>query len=241
MRLRRRDPTASVAQQILVLQLVVLVLVVAGSLALAYTDARRDADDERHRAGARRGPDRGRLAAHRPGRRHRRPVGGAAAVRGERAARHRHRLRGDHGSAGHPLDPPRSGQHRQATSSARSTGPSGDRDQTERYTGTLGPSIRAVVPVLRDGQVIGLVSVGHHRAARSTTSSGGAFPQLALAALAVLVVGVLGAVPDQPAAAAADPRPRRAARSPGCMSTTTPCCTRSARACCCSTARAGSS
>jgi len=34
----------SVARQILALQLIVLVVVVLGSLALAYTDARRDAD-----------------------------------------------------------------------------------------------------------------------------------------------------------------------------------------------------
>jgi two-component system CitB family sensor kinase len=31
---------------------------------------------------------------------------------------------------------------------------------TETYTGTLGPSMRAVVPVERDGRVVGLVSVG---------------------------------------------------------------------------------
>ena len=31
---------------------------------------------------------------------------------------------------------------------------------TETYTGTLGPSVRAVVPVTRDGRVIGLVAVG---------------------------------------------------------------------------------
>lgn len=34
------------------------------------------------------------------------------------------------------------------------------RSFTETYTGTLGPSVRAVVPVYADGQVIGLVSVG---------------------------------------------------------------------------------
>jgi len=34
------------------------------------------------------------------------------------------------------------------------------RTLTETYTGTLGPSVRAVVPVLDDGEVIGLVSVG---------------------------------------------------------------------------------
>lgn len=34
------------------------------------------------------------------------------------------------------------------------------RDVVETYTGTLGPSIRSVVPVRRGGQVVGLVSVG---------------------------------------------------------------------------------
>lgn len=31
---------------------------------------------------------------------------------------------------------------------------------TEKYTGTLGPSIRTVVPVVADGRIVGLVSVG---------------------------------------------------------------------------------
>ncbi|WP_081689876.1 sensor histidine kinase [Leifsonia xyli] len=31
---------------------------------------------------------------------------------------------------------------------------------TETYTGTLGPSVRAVVPILRDGQLVGIVSAG---------------------------------------------------------------------------------
>ncbi|GAA1317374.1 sensor histidine kinase [Pseudonocardia xinjiangensis] len=36
----------------------------------------------------------------------------------------------------------------------------GDQHFTETYTGTLGPSVRAVVPVLDGGRVVGLVSVG---------------------------------------------------------------------------------
>lgn len=63
---------------------------------------------------------------------------------------------------------------------------------TERYVGTLGPSVRAVVPVLDGGAVIALVSVGITVEAvnQSVLAS---LPGIALAALGVLAVGLLGA------------------------------------------------
>ena len=63
---------------------------------------------------------------------------------------------------------------------------------TQEYAGSLGPSIRAVVPVLDDGEVVALVSVGItvreiDRALRDDLAL------IALAAGLVLAVGVLGA------------------------------------------------
>ncbi|MFG1927329.1 ATP-binding protein [Cryptosporangium sp. NPDC048952] len=60
-------------------------------------------------------------------------------------------------------------------------------DFTETYTGTLGPSVRAVVPISLDGTVRGLVSVGIKRSAIDKNLQG-QLPALALAgALALLV------------------------------------------------------
>ncbi len=63
---------------------------------------------------------------------------------------------------------------------------------TERYAGTLGPSVRAVVPVRGGGAIIALVSVGITLAAvdESVLAS---LPGIALAAAAVLAVGLVGA------------------------------------------------
>ena len=65
---------------------------------------------------------------------------------------------------------------------------------TETYTGTLGPSVRAVVPVFATGSstdVVALVSVGTTVAAIGSEVTA-ALPGILLAALAVLAVGVLG-------------------------------------------------
>ncbi|SEP95497.1 sensor histidine kinase [Microlunatus flavus] len=66
------------------------------------------------------------------------------------------------------------------------------RDVTEEYAGTLGPSVRSVVPVRRDGQVVALVGVGitTERLSRSFWPS---LLPIGLAALAVLAVGTIGA------------------------------------------------
>ncbi|MFE3599248.1 ATP-binding protein [Streptomyces sp. NPDC059142] len=62
---------------------------------------------------------------------------------------------------------------------------------TETYTGTLGPSVRAVVPVLDDGRITGLVSVGItvQRISSEVTQQ---VKVLALAAGAALALGGLG-------------------------------------------------
>ncbi|MDT9592564.1 sensor histidine kinase [Nocardioides zeae] len=65
----------------------------------------------------------------------------------------------------------------------------------QEYVGTLGPSVRAVVPVFADGdggEVVALVSVGVS-VDRISDAVRGDLAAIALAAAAVLVVGVLGA------------------------------------------------
>ena len=69
----------------------------------------------------------------------------------------------------------------------------GDENFTETYTGTLGPSVRTVVPVRdRTGAIRGLVSVGIIESAVSRDLSH-QVPVLLLAALAALLLGGTGA------------------------------------------------
>lgn len=63
----------------------------------------------------------------------------------------------------------------------------------EEYTGTLGPSVRAVAPVLSDGRVVGLVSVGI-TVERLSSIVLRSLPVLAALLAGVLVVAALGAV-----------------------------------------------
>lgn len=65
-------------------------------------------------------------------------------------------------------------------------------DFTERYTGTLGPSVRAVVPVEVDGTVRGLVSVGI-TTEKVDSQVIAALPRIVVAALGAGAIGVLGA------------------------------------------------
>lgn len=62
---------------------------------------------------------------------------------------------------------------------------------TETYTGTLGPSVRAVAPVVGGGDVVALVSAGITLRAVSD-ELGRQLPVLALAALGVLALAVAG-------------------------------------------------
>jgi sensor histidine kinase regulating citrate/malate metabolism len=63
---------------------------------------------------------------------------------------------------------------------------------TQEYTGTLGPSERAVVPVFSDGNVVALVSVGI-KLERIDTQLRRSLVAVGLAALAVLGLGIGGA------------------------------------------------
>jgi two-component system CitB family sensor kinase len=63
---------------------------------------------------------------------------------------------------------------------------------TQEYTGTLGPSIRAVVPVRSDGKVVALVSVGI-KVDRVYVQLRRSLAAIGLAALVVLGVGIGGA------------------------------------------------
>lgn len=62
----------------------------------------------------------------------------------------------------------------------------------EDYTGSLGPSTRAVVPVLEDGRVIGLVSVGIARA-KVSQALADLWPQIVLPGLMAALVAGTGA------------------------------------------------
>ena len=67
------------------------------------------------------------------------------------------------------------------------------RVHTERYTGSLGPSVRSVVPVKTDGRVVALVSVGI-RTSRVDAEVWRALGGISVAAAAVGALGVAGAV-----------------------------------------------
>lgn len=64
---------------------------------------------------------------------------------------------------------------------------------TETYTGTLGPSVRAVVPVLRNGTVIGMVAAGVTE--KNVASSVAArIPLVIGGAVLLVLIGTLGAI-----------------------------------------------
>jgi two-component system, CitB family, sensor kinase len=183
-----------VARQILLLQVLMVVVVVAGAVALAYADAR-----DTQIAGAR---DRALAVAvsvaDTP--QVRRALGTAdpsASIQpfAERVRRDSHtdfvvvmslhRIRYSH------PDPAQIG--------GRFIGDLGGAPQgrpfTQEYTGTLGPSMRAVVPVYAAGagsRVVALVSVGitMHRIQDALADR---LPPIALASAVILAVGLLGA------------------------------------------------
>lgn len=63
---------------------------------------------------------------------------------------------------------------------------------TQEYAGTLGPSIRSVVPVVSDGEVVAMVSVGI-TVDKTRDELRSALPAIVASAAAVLLVGLLGA------------------------------------------------
>lgn len=181
----------SVAAQIQRLHLVVVAVVVLGGLGLAFLDARRDAVDS---AGDVTLAVAQSVAAS--------PTVRVAAGSANRTATlqpYAERVRVDTGTSfvvvmspdgtrwTHP-DSTQIGRHYLGTiEPARAGG-----TLTEEYTGTLGPSVRSVAPVVVDGQVVALVSVGITIAGvqRSVWPS---VPPILLAGLAALVVGSVGA------------------------------------------------
>nr|WP_232376167.1 sensor histidine kinase [Amycolatopsis aidingensis] len=180
----------SLARQLLVLQAVLVAVLVAGGAVLAYVDARRASEDrarEEVTAVAA-------TVADAPNVR--------AALRTGEPSRElqpfAERVRQDTGvdfitimdPAGvrytHP-DPERIGGRFLGTTAPALRG----RMFTETYTGTLGPSIRAVAPVTEDGRVSALVAVGITVRAVSAELAR-RLPPLLLVACAVLGVGLLG-------------------------------------------------
>ena len=191
MRLRRPTRDPSVARQVLVLQVLVVLVLVVVALALAAYDARRDARasaTERAVAVAEAVADSptvvGAVGRTDPSR-------DRAAVRRVRAPRHRRRLRGGDGARPHPLQPPRPGLIGKPFVGDLGTAPAGG-IFTQEYTGTLGPSMRSVVPVRDAGRVVALVSVGI-TVSRIDEQLRRDLGLILLAALAVLAVGLAGA------------------------------------------------
>ncbi|MBS42293.1 MAG: histidine kinase [Nocardioides sp.] len=185
-----RTRERSVAQQVLALQLVVVLVLVAASGALAWIDASTDAHDyatEQAVAVARSVADsptvRDALGTTDPT-----PVlqPYAEDVRRDTGTDFVVVMSPDRTRFTHP-DPAQIGRP--------FIGDLGDAPDggvfTQQYAGTLGPSIRAVVPVLDDGTLVGLVSVGitvasiDHQVREDLRLIG-------LVALAVLLVGLLG-------------------------------------------------
>jgi signal transduction histidine kinase len=119
-----------------------------------------------------------------------RPDLGAPAARGAGPAGHRHRLRRGHDARRHPAlhpDPAQIGGRFRGTIAPAVAGGT----VVETFTGTLGPSVRAVVPVVVAGRVAGLVAVGrtiNHVSAEMTRQ----LPLLAGTTAAALLVAGAG-------------------------------------------------
>ncbi len=183
-----------VARQILLLQVLTVLVVVAGAVSLAYVDARRS-----QLAGAR---DRALAVAvsvaDTP--QVRRALGGpdpSAAIQP-----FAERVRRDSGTdfvVVMSLDRTRYSHPDPSQIGGRFIGDLGGAPQgrpfTQEYTGTLGPSMRAVVPVFAGGpgsRVVALVSVGI-TTQRIQDALVSRLPTIALAAVVILAVGLLGA------------------------------------------------
>ncbi len=188
--LRGRRPS-SVARQILVLQLLVVLIVVLSALALAYLDARAD---QRRQAGeaalavATTTADSPQILAAL-----------AAPDPSVQLQPWAERIRRDTGTDfvvvmspdgvryTHP-DPSQIGGHYLGSIAEAQHGES----HVEQFTGTLGPSVRAVVPVRNGSAIVALVAVGITTAAieRSLWPS---LIAIAIAAGVVLAAGAVGA------------------------------------------------
>ena len=185
-----RHPS-TVARQILLLQVLVVLVVVVGAVGLAYVDARRTQEDSaRDRALA--------VAVS---------VADTPQVRRALAAPDpspliqpfAEEVRRDSGTdfvVVMGLDRTRYSHPDPAQIGKPFIGDLGSAPQgtpfTQEYTGTLGRSMRAVVPVESDGRVVALVSVGI-TLQRIQDALADRLPSIGLAAAAILATGVLGA------------------------------------------------
>ena len=186
-------PRSTVARQILVLQLLVVLVVVLGALALSYAEARRTTlDGARDRAVAV-------AVAVADAPTVRRAVGSADPSRvlqplAERVRRDSRTdfvvvMGLDRTRYSHP-DPAQIGKPFIGDLGGAPRG----RVFTQEYTGTLGPSVRAVVPVRSgSGRVVALVSVGI-TLERVDAAMASRLPVIMTAAGAVLLVGMAGTV-----------------------------------------------
>lgn len=192
---RRRRSDLTVARQILLLQVLVVLVLVLASVALAAYDARRDARrtaTERAVAVASTLADSPSLTAalERPD-----PSGDIQPL----AERVRTDSSVDFVTV-MSLDRIRYSHPNSTLIGRRFIGEVGKAPEgatfTQQYTGTLGPSMRAVVPVrdpARDDRVVAMVAVGI-TVARIDRQLGGDLVLIGLAALAVLAVGTGGAL-----------------------------------------------
>lgn len=199
----------SVARQLLILQLVVLTLVIAAVSAFAVVDERRDSDAATRRevtsiaqtvalsestVAALRGPNP--TAALQPEVERIRAATGTDFIVVMAPDRTRYT---------HP-DTTLIGQRFEGHIERALAGET----FTETYSGSLGPSIRAVTPVQSDGQLLGLVSVGVTRERVGEQFAQGLPSLLGIAAIAVAIAAVgaalvsrrirrqtLGLAPDQ--------------------------------------------
>lgn len=189
--MRRTARDSPVARQILLLQLLVVLLLVAASLGLAAYDARQDSRDQARdqvvavahsvadspavREALRRADPAGRLQPF------------AERVRADTGVDFVVVMSPDRIRYTHP-DPARIGEE--------FIGELGDAPRggtfTQEYTGTLGPSIRAVVPVADGGEVVGYVAVGITLERIGAQVRASLLP-ISLAGAAVLAVGAVGA------------------------------------------------
>ena len=183
---------STVARQILLLQVLVVLVVVVGAVALAYLDARRSqisaardralavavsvADTPQVRRAVTR-PDPSRTVQPFAERVRRDSGTDFVVVMGLDRTRYSHP---DPAQLGKPFI------------GDLGTAPDG-RPFTQEYTGTLGRSMRAVVPVRSGGEVVALVSVGI-TLERIQGALADRLPEIGLAAAAILGTGLLGAL-----------------------------------------------
>nr|WP_280760376.1 sensor histidine kinase [Prescottella agglutinans] len=179
----------SVARQLLILQLVVLTLVVTATAALTLLDERRDSDDATRREvtgiaetlalssstiAALRSPDP--TAALQPEVERIRLATGTDFIVVMAPDRTRYT---------HP-DPTLIGQPFEGHIERALAGET----FTESYSGSLGPSIRAVTPVKDNGQLLGLVAVGVTRERIGEQFAKGLPPMIGIFAIAVAIAAI---------------------------------------------------